>query len=122
MADLVQNTKTSLTAEDVVVRSVQFFSNERWRAVSQSTRVATFQGRPSIPWFLLLLTVLGFFFFVLPGIIIYFVVIRRVYRFQNLVLTCHPLTGGTEVSVSFPKQAQKLVNKFFTALPPLAPA
>lgn len=120
MADIVQNTKTSLTGEDVIVRSVQFFTNERWQPVSQSARVATFKGKASIPWFLLFLTVMGFFFFVLPGIIIYFVVIRRMYRFQNLVITCHPLTGGTEVSVSFPKHASKLVSKFFAALPSLA--
>lgn len=46
MADLVTNGKTSLSAEEVIVRAIQFFSTERWKATSQSARTATFEGKP----------------------------------------------------------------------------
>jgi hypothetical protein len=66
MAALVANKKTSLSAEDVIVRAVQFFSPEKWRATSQSGRAATFQGKPRIPWFMVLLTIIGFAMCVVP--------------------------------------------------------
>ncbi len=71
MADVVTQGKTSLTPEDAIVRAVQFFSTENWRPTSQSTRTATFQGKPKIPWFMLLLTVIGFVACIVPGIIMY---------------------------------------------------
>jgi hypothetical protein len=42
MADLVATKSTSLGAEEVLVRAVQFFTNENWRAQSQTNRIATF--------------------------------------------------------------------------------
>lgn len=119
MADLVTNWKTSLSAEEVIVRAVQFFSTERWKAISQSSRTATFEGKPAIPWFMLLLTIVGFFACIIPGVIMYVMVIRKMYRFVNLVVTANPITNGTEVSVSHPKTAEKLVNRFMVALPQL---
>jgi len=119
MADLVTNAKTSLSAEEVIVRAIQFFSTENWKATSQSSRTATFQGKPQIPWFMLLLTLLGFLLCVIPGVIMYVMVIRKVYRFVNLVVTANPIPNGTEVSVSHPKAAEKLVNRFLAALPQL---
>lgn len=120
MADLVTNAKTSLSAEEVIVRAVQFFSTEKWKATSQSSRTATFEGKPPIPWFMLLLTVLGFICCIIPGIIMYIMVIRKVYRFFNLVVTANPVPGGTEVSVTHPKTAEKLASRFLSALPPLS--
>lgn len=119
MADMVTNGRTSLSAEEVIVRAVQYFSTERWKATSQSARTATFEGKPPIPWFMLLLTILGFLACIVPGIIMYVMVIRKMYRFVNLVVTANPITNGTEVSVSHPKTAEKLVSRFLTALPPL---
>ena len=46
MADLIANTQTSLPPEEVMVRAVQFFTNENWRAQSQTNRIATFVGLP----------------------------------------------------------------------------
>jgi hypothetical protein len=120
MADLVANAKTSLPGEDVIVRAVQFFTNERWRAQSQSSRVATFVGRPKIPVGLLLLTILGFLMFVVPGILMYILVVRRVIRFQNIVVTSTPTAVGTDVVITYPKMAKKLVDQFVSALPRLA--
>lgn len=119
MADLVTNGKTSLSAEEVIVRAVQFFSTERWKATSQSSRTATFEGKPPIPWFMFLLTILGFAACIVPGIIMCVMVIREMYRFVNLVVTANPITKGTEVSVSHPETAKKLVNRFMAALPQL---
>jgi hypothetical protein len=40
-----------------MARSVQFFTNEKWRAQSQTNRVATFVGVIKVPWIRLLLAV-----------------------------------------------------------------
>ena len=117
MTDLIEKARTTLTPEEVIVRAVQFFTNENWRPQSQSGRIATFQGKPPIPWGLLFLTFIGFLFFVIPGIIMYVMVVRRVYRFHNLVVTANPIDSGSEVVVSHPKYARKLVSRFANALP-----
>lgn len=120
MADLVTQRTTSLASEEVVVRAVHFFSTEKWRPTSQSPRTATFEGKPPIPWFMMLLTILGFLACIVPGIIMYIMVIRKVYRFHNLVVTATPIHAGSEVVVQYPKPAAKLANQFLDALPPVA--
>lgn len=119
MADSVANAKTSLSGEEVIVRAVQFFSTEKWRATTQSARVVTFQGRPPIPVMMILFTILGFIFCIVPGVIMYFMVIRKLIRFQNLVVTANPIADGTEVSVSHPSWSSSLVKRYLQALPPL---
>jgi hypothetical protein len=119
MADLVTNGKTSLSPEEVIIRAVQFFSTANWKATSQSTRTATFEGKPPIPWFMMLLTVVGFLLCIVPGIILYIMVIKKMYRFMNLVVTANPTSTGTEVSVSHPKYAEQMATNFLKALPPL---
>jgi len=120
MANLIEKGKTSLAGDEVIVRAVQFFTNEKWRSKSQSERIATFEGKPPIPWFLMFMTILAFFFFIIPGIIMYIFVIRKAHRFQNLVLTTKAIDGGSEVDINYPKHAKKLTNKFLASLPPLA--
>jgi len=117
MADLVTQRATLLPCDDVIVRAVQFFATENWRPTSQSARTATFQGKPPIPWFMLLLTALGFVFCIVPGVIMYFMVIRKMYRFQNLVVTASSIPGGSEVVVRYPKHATRLTSWFLDALP-----
>ena len=117
MADVVSRGTTTLGSEDVIVRAVQFFSTENWKPTSQSTRSATFQGRPAIPWFMLLLTVVGFFACLVPGIIMYIMVIKKMYRFRNLVVTASAVSGGSEVTVQYPPPAAKLAARFLEALP-----
>lgn len=119
MADVVAQAKTSLGPDDVIVRAVQFFSTEKWRPTSQSQRTATFEGKPPIPWFMLLLTIVGFVACIVPGIIMYIMVIRKVNRFHNLVVTANPISGGSEVVTQYPKAAGGLVARFFEALPPV---
>ena len=101
MADIVSNKRTSLQSEEVIVRAVQFFSTAKWRATSQSPRAATFEGKIPIPWFMILLTVLGFIFCLIPGFIMYFTLIRKLNRFQNLVVTATPQGSGTEVVLTY---------------------
>lgn len=74
-------------------------------------------GRPPIPWGLIFLTIVAFFFFFVPGIIMYFMVIRRVIRFQNLVVTANPSKAGTDVTITYPEHAKKLVGRFLSLLP-----
>jgi hypothetical protein len=119
MADQVANAKTSLTAGEVIVRAVQFFSTEKFKTTSQSERAATFEGRPPIPWGMILLTILGYIACVVPGIIMYFMILRKMYRFYSLVVTANPIAGGTEVSISYPDFARDLAPRFLAALPPL---
>jgi len=119
MADVVAQGQTALTCEEVIVRAVQFFSTENWRPTGQSARTATFQGKPKIPWFMLLLTVLAFLACIVPGIIMYIMVIRKMYRFHNVVVTANPIANGTEVVVQYPPSAEKLARRFLQALPPM---
>jgi len=118
MANLTASTQTSLSCEEVITRAIQFFTTEKWRATTQSSRNATFEGRPPIPigsiifMFLLLFTVIGFF-------IMYFLVVRKMYRFQNLVVTTTPIEKGTEVVITYPSYAKKLVKQFIDSLPKL---
>ena len=68
---------------------------------------------------MLLLTILGFIMCIVPGVIMYIMVIRKMYRFYSLVVTASPIAGGTEVSVTYPDFAGKLVPRFIGALAPL---
>lgn len=117
MADIVTRATTSLACEEVIVRAVPFFSTQKWRPTTQSARSATFQGRPAIPCFMILLTIVAFTFFILPGIIMYIMVIRKMYGFQNLVVTANPIPGGSEVLLQHPKPATRLAKQFLDALP-----
>jgi hypothetical protein len=118
MADIVLNQKTSLPAEEASVRAIQFFSTKNWQVTSQSTRAVTLAGRVPLPFLHLLGVILGFMFCVIPGIILYVMLIKKVRSFQNMVVTANPISKGTEVSITCPPHAKGLVKKFFAALPP----
>jgi hypothetical protein len=117
MADLVLNRHTSLSSEETITRAIQFFATAKWRPTTQSSRAATFEGRPPIPWFMLLLTVVGFMACFFPGMILYMMTIKKLRRFQNLVVTTTPATNGADVVVMYPKQAKNLAERFSSALP-----
>ena len=116
MADLTANTQTTLPPDEVLVRAVQFFTNEKWRAQSQTNRVATFIGVVKVPWFRLMIAVLLTFCFVIPGVIYYLVVISKMRRLQNIVVTTSPRDSGCQVVVTYPSHAQRLVDLFFGAI------
>lgn len=123
MADQVATWRTTVDPEEVIARAVPFFTTDKWRATTQSGRVATFEGKPPIPFFLILGTLVGFLFFLIPGIIMYLFVIRRVNRFQNLTVTANPMDeSGSEVVITHPKRASKLVQRFLSTLPEPAPS
>ena len=118
MANIVVNQNTALPGEEVIVRSIQFFSVEQWRIQSQSSRIATFVGRAKIPWGLLILVIIGLFFFIIPGIILYFFLLRRVlYQSRTIVLTVTPLPSGTEIMITYPVHAKQIVGRFLAAMP-----
>jgi hypothetical protein len=116
MADRVVTKTTSLPPEDVLVRAVQFFTTETWRAQSQTNRIATFVGVPKVPWFHLLVAILLTLCLVVPGLIYYLLVIRKMRQLQNIVVTTTPKDGGCEVVVSYPPHAGKLAENFLAAL------
>jgi hypothetical protein len=115
--DITTNCKTSLGNEETIARAVQFFSTEKWRATSQSARTVTFQGIIKIPWFMMLVTVAAFAACILPGIIMYIAVIKKMRRFVNLVVTANPVEGGSEVTITHPQAASNLVRRYIEALP-----
>jgi len=117
MADLTINISTTLPSDDVMVRAVQFFTNERWRAQSQNSRIATFVGVPKTPVVKILIMMFLLFFFVFPGLIYYLIVVRSLRKLQNIVVTTTPGNGECYVLVSYPKDAQKIVDGFAAALP-----
>jgi hypothetical protein len=138
MAELVTTHQTALPGDEVLVRGVQFFTNEKWRVQTQSARTATFVGRPGVPWvriilgigFVLvgvLLSMTGFgaiigIPLIIVGIILSVGARIRMLGFlwgsQNLVVSVTPMNGATEVSVTGSKQAKKVVDRFLGLLPP----
>jgi hypothetical protein len=117
MANLLITGKIKLQYNEVIARAVQFFANEKWRCQSQSERIATFEGRPPIPWFLILITIVSFFFFIIPGIVMYIVVFRKMYKFQNLVVTAKPIDNGCHIDINYPAHSKKYVKRFMESLP-----
>jgi hypothetical protein len=117
MADLTAMRNTTLPPEEVLVRAVQFFTNERWRAQSQTNRIATFVGVGRVPWIQIALMLLLMMCLVIPGIIYYLVVVNKARRLQNLVVTTTPTDSGCAVVVTYPSHAQKMVDAFFGSLP-----
>jgi len=117
MPDLVVTRSTNLSPEEVMVRAVQFFTTENWRAQSQTNRIATFVGMPKIPWLQLFIAIALTFCLVVPGLIYYILVIKKARRMQNIVVTTTPRDIGCDVVVSYPPHAKKLAECFFAALP-----
>jgi len=117
MADRTVTRDTTLPPEEVLVRAVQFFTNEKWRAQSQSSRIATFVGVRRIPWLQIVILLFLFACFLIPGIIYYFVVVAKARRLQNIVVTTSPKDSGGAVVVTYPPHAQKMVDAFFGSIP-----
>ena len=72
---------------------------------------------PKIPIIKILIMLFLTFFFVFPGLIYYLFVVRSLRKLQNIVVTTTPGTGECFVLVSYPKNAQKIVDGFAAALP-----
>ena len=117
MAESVATRNTTLKAGEVIARSVQFFTGTKWRTQSQSEKIATFVGRPPIPVGLIILTIIGFIACIVPGIVFYIMVIRRVIQLQNIVVTATPSAKVTEVVIKYSQAAEGLVNEFLESLP-----
>lgn len=118
-ADQVLTIQTALSPDDVLVRAVQFFTTSSWRAQSQSTRSATFVGRPKVPIVLLVLAIIGLIACVVPGVVLYVLVIAKMRQLQNIVVTATPTPRGSQVVVSSPAHARTLAREFARALNPL---
>ena len=110
--------KTTLSEEEVIKRAGQFFADNGWLIQDQAESEATFKGRPPIPLRLLFLTILGFLFFIIPGVIVYRALVKRAVRLQNILVKVRPIAGNAEVTVIYSMAAKKLINKFLKLLPP----
>ena len=131
MAQKVTTAKTKLSAEDVIVRSVQFFTNEKWRTQTQSSRAVTFRANVPVPRIVtgFLLLVGGIFLsftivlliigvpMVIAGFLILFSAGIRLLGSQDLVVTATQSGNGSEVIITHAYQAARSVNQFVEALP-----
>jgi hypothetical protein len=120
MTELAASTTTSSSYEDVIVGAMQFFGAEDWRATDQTARTVILRGRPRIPWYMLLLMTMGFLAFVVPGVALYLLHIRKTYWFTSIVVTATPIRGGTDVVIQYGSTAAAaLASRFVGNLPPL---
>lgn len=114
--------KTTMPPEDILVRAQQFFSTEHFIPTGITERTALFQGKPPFPWILLSITILGFLFCVVPGVIAYFLFWVKYYKFYNLVVAIYPREGYTEVNITHPDAdwARRMVSRFAAMLTPFS--
>jgi hypothetical protein len=68
-----------------------------------------------------MLAILLTFCLIIPGLIYYLLVIRKLRQLQNVVVTTTPREVGCDVVVTYPSYAQRYVDSFFAALPDGAP-
>jgi hypothetical protein len=121
MADKTKQVHSPSPAEEILDRAIQYFSTEKFRVTSQAQRTVTFEGRPPFPWGMILLTLLGFAFCIVPGIVMYALVVKKMYRFYSLVVSANAAENGTTaVFISYPDFAEGLVSTFLRALPQVA--
>src|ERR1700739_2058459 len=111
------NQKKSLEGREVVTRAIHFFTDDRWQLKSQTDHTITFPGNAPTPWFLIIMTVIGYLFFILPGLIMTYMIRAKLRKFQNIVLSVSPADGGTNVSATCSKKANGIVRKFLATLP-----
>ena len=117
MANQTSTITTSAPTEEILVTAVQFFTSERFATSSQTTRNVTFTGKPGFPCGMLILVALGYLFFIIPGLILQFTLVRKLHKLHNLVVTVTPAGAVTEVSISYPSWASSQVKKFMGSLP-----
>lgn len=118
MADRTKQVRSPNSAAEILERAVLYFSTEKFRVTSQASRTVTFEGRPPFPWGMLLLTVLGFAFCLVPGIVMYVLVVKKMYRFYSLVVSATSGEDGTTaIFISYPDFAEPLVEAFLRAVP-----
>lgn len=119
MTPVTSNSRTARCYEDVIVGAMKFFTGEKWRYTTQTARMVTFRGKPRMPWYVSLLMLAGFLAFVVPGLFLYVLHVRKSYQFTTIVVTTTPVRGGTEVVVQYPPSAEPIARRFLGGLPPL---
>lgn len=62
-------------------------------------------------------TLIGFLLCIIPGLIMYYAIVRKMYRYYNLVVTVTASEHGTQVTITHPNFSASLVKRFLKALP-----
>lgn len=119
MATQTTSQSTSLKGEEVIIRTAQFFSTEKWKVTSQHSRSIILERRAPFPWHLLVLTIVGYLMCILPGIIISVIAKKKARRIFHLIVNVNPISGGAEVCVQYPDEMKELALKFIGTLPSL---
>ena len=81
---LVEEERTHHIPPRLMLRPVQFFTNERWRAQSQTNRIATFVGIPKVPVMKIIIMLILLACLAVPGIIYYILVVSKLRGMQNM--------------------------------------
>jgi hypothetical protein len=119
MPEVITNSRTSRSCEDVIACAREFFATENWRQTSQRSQVVTFRGKPHVPWYVLVLIAAGLLAYVVPGVVIYLLYVQTGGRFTSVAVTATPVGGGTEVVLRHTQAARGVAHRFVGQLPPL---
>ena len=109
---------TTIPPDEVLLRAVHFFANEKFTPTSQSDRAVTFQGKQHVSAVHLILTILGLIFCIVPGLILYFLLIKEAGKLRNIVVSVAPGLNWTTVTVTSEDYASDMVRRFMSGLPP----
>lgn len=119
LSNVVANTRTACSDEEVIAGAQRFFAAEHWRETRRTHRSVTFRGRPQIPWLVMLLIAVALLAYVVPGVVIYLLCVRHACRFTSIVVETASVRGGTDVVVHCPVLAEGVARRFVSQLPPM---
>jgi hypothetical protein len=99
------------------VMAVRSLATGRFRVQSQNSRITTLVGMGKFPFIHVVILCFLAFFFVIPAIIYWVVVVRKVRKVESIAVTTTPAVSQCAVHVSYPKSADKMVQSFLASLP-----
>lgn len=116
MPDLQVSKVTAMKPADVMVRAVRFFTAQRWRVKSQNGTIATFTGAARLDWPHRLRVILLTLCLIVPGILYYFLGVRRSRREQTVCVELMPAGERCKVMVTYPAEDSELIVEFLAGL------
>ena len=119
MADLTSACRTPLSGGEVLNRAVAFFSSYGWRVRQSSIDSHFLLLRKGIGWKLQMLLVLGFMCVVIPGMVLYWWLVKRSAPIRQIRFAVTVVDRGSELVVTFPRKWRRLVDLFMDSLPTL---
>jgi hypothetical protein len=116
MPDLQVSKVTALKPAEVMIRTVRFFTAQHWRVKSQNGTIATFTGLSRLDWSQRVMVIVLTLCLVVPGILYYFLGIRRGRREQTVCVDLMPEGERCKVMVTYPAEDSELIVEFLAGL------